>query len=304
VTLAVSSLGGSWAKGRPWRAERLQPYGFFLPAFVLVTVVSFAPLGFALVQGLFRSDYLNLGRFVGLANYADFLWSRGGSAFLGQSLIYVGGTVALALPLGFGLALALNDELPLRGVLRTILVLPWLVSNLVAALLWGWLGNPRYSPVVDGLRHLGLPVPDMVTDPHAAMAAVILCNAWASYPLVMVFVLAALQTIPQELIEAAEIDGATPWQRFRHITLPMVSGTTLVALVLTTLHAFKNVEIVLLMTGGGPAGATETMALRIFQEGMQFFRMGVASAGAVIVFATNLLFTLAFVRVLRGEEGA
>lgn len=302
----AASLGLAGSSRVPqWRRpEALQAYGFFMPAFLLVLAVSFLPLGFAVVQSLFRSDQLNLGRFIGGENYLDFLFGRGSAAFVWQSLIYCAGTVAIALPLGFALACALNRPVPFRGTLRVILIAPWLVSNLVAALLWGWLWNPQYSPIIQGLQKLGLPTPDMVTDPNAAMAAVILCNAWASYPLVMVFVLAALQTIPREVIEAAHIDGATPWQRFRRITLPMVSSTTLVALVLTTLHAFKNVEIVLLMTGGGPAGTTDTMALRVFQEGLQFFRMGVASSGAVIIFVTNVLFTIAFMRVLRSEAAA
>jgi len=289
---------------RPRVEGRLQPYLFLLPALVLVALISFLPLAFAVLQSFFRSEYLNLGRFVGTENYLDFLYGRGGAGFLWNSLVYCAGTVAVALPLGFLLALVLNQDLPFRGPLRTLLILPWLVSNLVGALLWGWLGNPQYSPVIHSLRQLGLAVPDMVTDKHAAMTAVVLCNAWASYPLVMVLVLAALQTVPRELLESAEIDGASGWQRFRFVTFPMVSNTTLVCLVLTTLHAFKNVEIILLMTGGGPVGGTETMAIRVFQEGFQFFRMGVASSGAIVVFLMNVLFTLAFIQVLRTEGGA
>ena len=303
--MTALSLGGAAAIRRRGRdRDWLHPYLFFGPAFLLVALVSFLPLGFAVVQSFFRSDYLELGRFVAFGNYVDYLMGRGGPSFVLNSLVYVGATVAIAVPLGFLLALVLDQEMRWRGLIRTILILPWLVSNLVAALLWGWLGNPQYSPVLGALRQLDLPAPNMVTDKTAAMAGVVLCNAWASYPLVMVFVLAALQTVPRELVESAHLDGASMWQRFRHVTLPMVSATTLVTVVLTTLHAFKNVEIILIMTGGGPAGATDTMAIRVFQEGMQFFRMGVASSGAVVIFALNMLFTLAFIRVLRSEPHA
>jgi multiple sugar transport system permease protein len=285
-----------------WTLPSAIPYAFVLPSLGLVAAVSFFPLGFALVQSVFRSDYLELGRYIGSENFTDFVYGRGGADFVWNSLVYCSGTVAIAVPLGFGLALAMNGEFAGRDFFRTVLVLPWLVSNLVAALLWGWLANPQYSPLVGSFRALGLATPDFITNSWVAMTAVIICNAWASYPLVMVLVLAALQTVPAELLESAEMDGADGFQRFRYVTLPIISGTTLVALVLTTLHAFKNVEIILIMTGGGPVGATGTMALRVFQEGFQFFRMGVASAGAVVVFATNVVFTLAFMRILRQES--
>jgi ABC-type sugar transport system permease subunit len=120
----------------------------------------------------------------------------------------------------------------------------------------------------------------------------------------MVFVLAALQTIPTELQEAARIDGASGWQRFRHVIFPLVRNTTLVTLVLTTLHTFNGVSIVLIMTGGGPVGATDVMALRVFEEGFKFYRMGLATAGAVVIFGLNIVFTVAYMRVLRGDGHA
>jgi ABC-type sugar transport system permease subunit len=139
----------------PWRlsaGERAASYMFLLPAFALVCAVSFLPLGFAVVQSFFRSDYLELGRFTGISNYGDYLFGRGGPGFIRNSLVYCGASVGIALPLGFLLALALNEDLPLRGTLRTLLILPWLVSNLVGARLWGWLGNPHCSPVIHALR--------------------------------------------------------------------------------------------------------------------------------------------------------
>ena len=134
------------------------------------------------------------------------------------------------------------------------------------------------------------------------MPALIICNAWGSYPLVMVFVLSALQTIPIEIYEAAKIDGAKSWKQFTLITFPLIRSTTLVTLVLTTLHCFNNVTIVLIMTGGGPVEATEVMALRVFEEGFKFNRLGIATAGAVIIFMINILFTIAYMRVLKQEN--
>jgi ABC-type sugar transport system permease subunit len=187
---------------------------------------------------------------------------------------------------------------------RTILILPWLISNLVGALLWAWIGNPQYGLLPYLLQQVGITMPNIITNPAAAMASVILASVWASTPLVMVFVLAALQSVPTDLTEAARIDGASPWRRFWKITLPLVRNTTMMAVVLTSLHAFKSVEIILVMTGGGPNGATETMATKVFHEAFTLLRIGVGSAGAVVIFLLNLAFTTAFVRVLRTEHGA
>lgn len=284
--------------------RRLQPYLLMAPALLLVAAVSFLPLGQAIVQSLHRSNYLDLGEYVGLLNYRRFLLSEAGMQRGWNSLVFVAGSLAVAMPLGFGLALLLNLPLRARGLIRTILILPWLVSNTVAALLWAWILSAQFGPVAPVLASFGLTMPNPLTSPTLAMPALILCNAWGAYPLVMVFVLAALQTIPQELQEAAKIDGASGWQRFRHVVFPLVRNTTLVTLVLTTLHTFNGVSIVLIMTGGGPVGATDVMALRVFEEGFKFYRMGLATAGATVIFALNILFTVAYMRVLRGEGHA
>ena len=287
---------------RPKLGRTLLPYSFFLPAFLLVAAVSFIPLGYAVTQSLHAADYLGMGRFVGLQNYVRFFEDGRGLANLGRALVFVGGSVALALPLGFGLACVLNQPIRFRGFFRTVLILPWLVSNLVVALLWAWLLNGQFGPIAYLVSLMGGQMPNAVTSPAYAMPALIVANVWHSYPLVMVFVLAALQTVPAELYEAARIDGASAWQRFRLITLPMVRNTTLVVLVLTTLHTFNNVTMVFIMTGGGPVGSTETLALRVFLEEFKYYQTGIASAAAVVIFSLNLLFSLAYVRVLRGNK--
>ena len=291
--------------GRPgsrnWPAHLL-PYAFFLPAFLVVAAVSFIPLGYAIRQSVHAADYLGMGPFVGLRNFAKFFEGGAGFEVFQRSMLFVAGSVAVAVPLGFGLACALNQPIRYRGLFRTILILPWLVSNLVVALLWAWLLNAQFGPIAHFVGGFGLTMPNAVTSPTLAMPALILANAWHSYPLVMIFVLAALQTVPPELYEAARIDGANGWQRFRLITLPIVRNTTLVVLVLTTLHTFNNVTMVFVMTGGGPAGSTETLALKVFLEEFKYHRTGIASAAAIVIFGLNLLFSLAYIRVLRGPK--
>ncbi|MFI4982385.1 MAG: carbohydrate ABC transporter permease, partial [Nevskiales bacterium] len=121
------------------------------------------------------------------------------------------------------------------------------------------------------------------------------------YPLVMIFTLAALQTVPIDIQEAARLDTRSEWQRFRFVTLPLIKDSVLVAAVLTTLRSFNNVTLVLAMTGGGPVGATDVLGIRVFNEAFQFYRMDVASTIAVIIFALNILASVAFIRVLRRD---
>jgi len=287
---------------RARRADKLRPYLVIAPAMLLIAAVSFSPLGYAIVQSLHRSDYLDLGRFVALENYDIFLLSGAGIRRVQNSLIFVLGSLALAMPLGFLLAVLLNRPMPLRNLFRTILILPWLISNTVAAILWMWIVNADFGPLAHLASLVGIEMANPLANQGWAMAAVILCNVWASYPLVMVFVLASLQTVPTDVYEAARIDGARGWQRFWYVTFPLVRNTTLVTLVLTTLHTFNNVTFVLIMTGGGPVGSTDMMAFQVFLEGFKFFRMGVASAGAIVIFAINIAFTIAYMRILKGAD--
>ena len=283
---------------------QLRPLLFFMPAFALVAAVSFLPLGYAIVQSFFHADYLELGTFTGLSNYADFLFTESGFAAIINSLYYTAGSVVVAVPLGFVLAICLNQPIPFRGFFRTILIVPWLVSSLASALLWLWILNADFGPLAYIFQSFGAKMPAVLSNEHTAMPFVILANSWSAYPLVMLFVLAALQTVPNELLEAARIDGASGWDRFWYVIFPLIKDTTLVALVLTTLHAFKNVELILVMTGGGPLGQTQTMAFKVFQEGFRFYRTGIAAAGAVSIFVVNIAFTMAFIRVLRHEHDA
>lgn len=206
------------------------------------------------------------------------------------------------MPLGVGLAVLLNRPIRFRSFFRTILMLPWIVSQLVAGLLWMWLYDGRMGPVAHALQQMGLDFSGPLTSVHWALPSLIVTNAWHSYPLVMVFTLAALQTIPSETIEAARIDAPSAWRRFRHVTLPLIKHTVLVALVLSTLHTFNTVTTILVMTGGGPAGSTEVLALRVFREGFQFYRMEVAAATAVVIFGLNIAFSIAYIRVLRSDR--
>ena len=283
--------------------RRLQPYLFFYPSLILVAAVSFIPLFYALKQSFHGADYLKTGAFVGFANYVELLTHGGGLRNIGRSIAFVAGTLAVTMPLGVGLALLLDRPMRFRTFFRTVLMVPWIVSQLVTGLMWMWLYDGRVGPISHLLKQVGVKIAGPLTDTQWALPSLVLANTWHSYPLVMVFTLAALQTIPAEVREAARIDAQSAWRRFWHVTLPLIRNTVLVALVLTTLHTFNTVTTVLIMTGGGPAEVTEVLALRVFKEGFQFYRMEVAATAAVVIFALNILFSIAYIRVLRSDRG-
>jgi ABC-type sugar transport system permease subunit len=285
-----------------WRrlGEKLMTMGFFYPAFLLVAAVSFFPLFYAIRQSLHSAKYLDIGPFVGLSNYIDVFKYGDALKFIGTSITFVLGSLAVALPIGIGLALVLSRPIRFANFFRTLLIFPWVVSPLVNGLLWIWLYNGRLGPLADFYKFLGMDLTNPLTDPNLAMPAMILANAWHSYPMIMVFTLAALQTVSTEVTEAARLDAASDWNRFWFITFPLIKNTVLVAAILMSLNTFNNVTLVLIMTGGGPAGATDVLAIRVFKEAFQFYKMEIATTLAVVIFSLNIVFSVFYARVLRG----
>jgi multiple sugar transport system permease protein len=287
-------------RGRP--GPEIFPYLLFLPAFALVGAVAFLPALTAIRQSLHDADYLVIGPFVGLANYVRYFVELPGALMLWRSVVFVLGTLSIALPLGVGLALLLTGPIRFRGLFRSLLILPWLVSSLLTGLLWAWLLDGHFSPIGPVLNSIGITMPTVVTSPALAMPGLILANTWHCYPLVMVLAMAALQTIPAELIESARTDGATAAQIFFTVRLPLIAGPVMVAMVLVTLNTFNNATLALAMTGGGPIDVTTTTALAIFLDGVKFFRMPIAAVGSVVCLLVNLLFAIAYIRVLGVER--
>ena len=196
-------------------------------------------------------------------------------------------------------ALMLNRPIRFRAAFRTTLIVPWTLSQSVTAMLWLWLLNPSYGPVKFALDQAGLPVTGFLSNPDWALPIVCLVNTWMSFPLPTVLFLAALQTVPKELYEAARVDGASAWTVFWRVTLPFIKSTVMTTAIMVTLQFFNIVTLIYVMTGGGPLGTTQTLSLRVFLDG--FFNFKVASAAAVgmVIFFLNIAFSFAYIRVLR-----
>lgn len=287
---------------RQGQASSLLPWLLVLPAVLLVVLVTFFPILQAINLSFHQTNYLRQGRFVGLQHYLSFFADPLSRQNLTNSFAFTFGSLAFSLPLALGLALLLNRPFPGRAMFRTILIVPWVVSQLLTALLWRWLDSPPFGPLAYILGLLTSSRVDILGTPDTALGGVILANVWRTFPYAMILTLAALQTIPNELYEAARIDGAGRWNLFRYVTFPMIQNTFLIATIILSIHYFNMIELPLVLTGGGPVNRTELLGLRVYREAFVLFKFGFGSAVAMIMFAVNIVVSLAYIRILRAES--
>lgn len=275
-------------------------WALILPSIVIVAVVSIFPIAHAVNLSLHETRFMQVGDFIGFGNFVDIFTTPEGLGQIGRSLIYVVGSLLITVPLALGLANLLNQPVRFRRVFRVMILLPWVVSQTVAALLWKWLVNPDYGPL--GLGDVAGNRLDFLADPVMAMLLLIVVNVWISYPVATILCLASLQTIPEELREAAEVDGAGPFRRFISITLPLMKPTLFVVVIQLTLLYFNMVTLVYTLTGGGPLEGTDLLSLAAFKQSFEFFNLGTGAAYSVVLFVFNVLFGAAYLRLLRSDN--
>lgn len=302
MTTASGALGPTDARP-PRRKGTTLPTVFIAPAVVAVFLVSIYPVFDALLLSLHQTRYAEKVRFVGLQNYVA-LWNDASiwSAAV-NSLVYTAASLALVVPLSLGLALLLDARIPLKGPARTVVILPWVVSQTVVALLWAWLLNADFGPVTWAVQGLTGQRPAALASPVGAMVALVIVNVWASYPQATLLLLAAVQTVPRDLYEAARIDGASAWRRFRYVTLPLIRPTLLVVLIQLTLLYFNMVTLIFTLTGGGPLGATETLSVRVLKISFEDWNLGRGAALGLVITVINFLMSAFYVRALRRPAG-
>ncbi len=274
-------------------------FGYFLvlPALFLVVLLNIAPL----IQGLLLSvQNQNLIRpnptaFVGAKHYIKALtndpdfWS---STF--NTFYWTIGSVVVAYFVSLALALLLNLDIRGRALLRALFLIPWVVPNVVTALLWKWFYNDQFGManfVLFKLHLITEPI-QWLSTPEFAMPSVIAVQVWKLYPLMTVVLLAALQNVPKEVIEAAKVDGANALQRFWHVTLNFIRPSSMIIVLLSAIWTFQSFDIVYLLTGGGPAGATQNLAIMVYTKAFWATQLGYASAIGVLMML--LLITLGF----------
>ena len=276
------------------RQEKLTGWLLLLPALIILGLVFIYPIVRAFWLSWFAE---NLGTqlepvFTGLGNYQRMLGDGRFWQSLGNTCVFTVVSVVLELFLGLGVALVLNKSFFGRGAVRTIAIIPWALPTAVMGLAWAWIFNDQYGVVNDLLLRLGLIDTGInwLGTPTLAMIALIVADVWKTTPFISIILLAGLQSIPEDLYEAHRMDGASPWQSFYQITLPLLMPQILIALLFRFAQSFGVFDLVQVMTGGGPAGSTETVSIYIYSTVMRYLDFGY---GAALVVVTFLLLVLA-----------
>lgn len=275
---------------------------FIAPTILVFSAVIVYPLVSAIYLSLFSIYTPTMeGSWVGLANFQELLAKGEFWRSLANTLLWTVGTLTLQLLFGVLVALMLHQNMVFRSLARSLVLFPYFLSTVVAVLVWRWLFNDLYGIVNHMLMWSGvldMPVDWLGRMPNA-MLSLIFVGAWKYFPFVVIAVLARLQTIPDELYEAATIDGAGSIARFFDVTLPQLKGVLVVIVLLRAIWDFKEFDLIYLLTGGGPVIATQTLPLMVYKEAFALNRMGVASAVAVLMMLVMLTFMIVYLRKAR-----
>lgn len=285
------------------RANRLTPWLFLGPAAVIMAIALLYPLGY-MVWGSFRdwdpTQTIGEAEYVGLKNYIT-LWSDPSfRESLGVTLKFAFFCVSIEMFLGVGLALLLDRDIRGMSLLRTMFILPMMIAPVVVGLMWRYMYHPTVGTFNRFLEDVGLPKVDWLG--QHALTSVIIADIWQWTPFIFILSLAALQSLPRSALEAARIDGATGWQQIVHIKIPLMMPVLIVTCLLRLIDAFKVLEVILVLTAGGPGLSTEILALRISRTATEFRELGVAAAMSNYLLMLLLLLTVAMFAFTRFQE--
>jgi len=275
-------LAYGWLE-RLMQSRNLLGFLFLLPAAVLLLLFLTYPLGLGIWLGLTNATLGESGKFIGIGNYLslardDVFWLS-----VYNTLLYTVAASTVKFGLGLWLALLLNEHIPFKAFVRAIVLLPFIVPTVLSAVAVWWIYDSQFSIISWTLVRMGLITHyiDFLGQPNAARASVIAANVWRGVPFVAISLLAGLQTIAPSLYEAATLDGATPWQRFRYVTLPLLTPIIAVVMTFSVLFTFTDFQLIYTLTRGGPINATHLMATLSFQRAITGGRLGEGAAIAV-----------------------
>lgn len=284
--------------------KRLMPYFFIGPALLALVALVVHPLLYGVYISFFKTNLANKWDFVGLKNYISVFSDGVFVKQLGVTLKFTAIVVLAHFIIGIFLAMLLNQSRPGITFFRTILVLPWLMPEVVIALIFKWIMNPLYGLLNYGMQLLGLSEGGVswLGDTKYAFISVVLVCIWKGYPLVMVNALAALQSVSTDIYEAAKVDGANKIQTFFRIILPSIKPVLATTLILDTVWWFKHYTIVYLMTKGGPGSDTSIVSIEIYKQAFDYFNFGKAASMSVVVFFVCLIISKLYRRFLDNED--
>ncbi|MBX9452363.1 MAG: carbohydrate ABC transporter permease [Neoaquamicrobium sediminum] len=274
------------------------------PVHVLILSVIVLPSLYVVWLSLNESSFGQAPTFVGLQNYIDVITDPAFRSALWNTVVLVVVAVHIELALGLGMALLFAGGLPFRRFLLVAVLAPYAVSEVIAVVMWRFLFDPDVGPVTLMLQSMGLPILDWSFEPSHAMILIALLTIWLHLPFTFIILYAARLAIPSDLYEAARIDGATAWQAFKRVTLPLLGPAIVVALLFRYIFAFRLFSEVWLLTQGGPARSTEVVAVYLYQEAFSYNAFGTAAATAWIMVLASLLLGAGYVFILRRQVSA
>jgi multiple sugar transport system permease protein len=287
-----------------WEREEVFGYGLILPALLLIVCLVAYPFFMAIYFSL--SDYWvgSPGEFVGLQNFRDIVANEIFQRTVFNSFVFTGIAVALKAVLGLWLAMLLFRTFKFKRLIRGVILLPWVIPTALSTLAWWWMFDSLYSVVNWTGIHLGLitaPGPNWLGMPGYAMTAVIAVNVWRGLPFFAIIVLAGLVSIPREYYEAAEVDGAGSWSRFRYVTLPLLKPVLAVVILFSTIFTFSDFNIVQVLTRGGPVNTTHLFATLAYQIGLSGGNLGQGAAVSLFLFPMLVAVVFIQLRYIRRE---
>ena len=285
------------------KLNRMTPYVFMAPAVIIMDLALLYPLAY-MIYGSFRawdpSQNISETEFVGLKNYITLFFDPAFRESLSVTLTFAFAVVTAELAIGVGLALLLDRNIRGMSVLRTLFILPMMIAPVVVGLMWRYMYHPTVGTINKTLKSMGFESVDWLG--QHALLSVIIADIWQWTPFIFILSLAALQSLPRSALEAAKIDGATGWQQIRYIKLPLMMPVLIVTGLLRLIDAFKVLEVILVMTEGGPGLSTEIIALRISRTATEFRELGVAAAMSNYLLLLLLILTLGMFAITRLQE--
>ncbi len=303
-------------KSRNLAIGKATPYYYLLPAFIVMAIMVFYPLGYGFWLSLtdMSLESFKDPNYIGLSNFSNlFKDSKFFTTFL-RTIIWTAVNVTVHVSGGLFLAVLLNRKLPGRSILRIFLIIPWAIPQYISALTWRGMLNLQYGLIniilnVSGigkeLLYAGIidkyPIPWLM-DPVWTFVGSILTNIWLGVPFMMMICLGGLQSIDKSFYEAADIDGATSWQKFKAITLPLLKPVLAPAVVLGTVWTFNMLNVILIIAGSFANEKSQILVTEVYRQGFSFYRYGYASAYSVAIFAILLIFGIAFMKHTKGTE--
>ena len=294
------------AQARPRQSADFTPryWLFSLPAVLVVLAVIVFPWIFTLYMSTQDWKIGGGADFVGLHNFSQLFTDARFIESMWHTAYFT--VLAVVLPIVFGTAAALvfHREFPFRGLLRTIFVMPMMATPVAVALVWTMMFHPQLGVLNYLLSLVGIEPQEWVFHPATVIPSLVLVETWQWTPLVMLIVLGGLASLPQEPYESAQIDGANAWQRFRYLTLPMLSPFLMVAVIIRTIDAFKSFDIIYAITQGGPGTASETINLYLYSVAFAYYQVGYGSAIAVVFFVFIVLLSLLLLHLRRRADRA